>query len=393
MPLDGTGERLAVRPAGWRDAPVWYCYLLLGLFTFVLTIQGNVLPFLKARLGLGYGAASLHSSAIAVGLVCVGLTSERVARRIGRKAALLIATAAVALGCVLLALAPTVWVSLAGCLVLGALGGFIPTIVFAVLAGVSPPHRDTAYSESNALSYGFAIMAPLSVGLCLWLAIPWWSSLLLAAVTGALIAFAYRGVTLPPTAATAAVRTRLPAAFWAYWCCIGTAVAIEFCVLLWAPTFLAVSAGLAPGAAAAASTAFSVAMVVGRIGGGELVRVFPLRRLLSAALAVTLAGFGIYWGAADPRIVVPGLFIVGLGVALLYPLGLSLAIEAAGEHRDTASARVIVAGGLAILLMPAALGRLADTVGLRTAHLLVPALVAASFTCVVVARFLQRRRT
>jgi fucose permease len=391
LPLDGTAQRLAARPARWRDASIWYCYLLLSLFTFVLTIQGNVLPFLKSRLGLSYGVASLHSSAIAAGMIVVGLVGDRVIRRIGRNTGLLLGTAAVVVGCILVALAPTVWFSLGGCLLMGVLGAFIPTIVFAVLAGVPAKYRDISYSESNALSYVFAIVAPLSVSFSLWLSIPWWSSLLLAAAVGLAITFACRGTKIPYVAAARPTQLTLPPAFWAYWACIAMSVAIEFCVLLWAPTFLTVSTGLAPGTAAAASACFSLAVLVGRTAGGGLVRIFPLRRLFFIALAVALAGFAVYWGAADPRIVVPGLFVVGLGVAMLYPLGLSLAIEAASERSDTASARIIVAGGLAILLMPAALGRLADSVGLRTALLLVPALVLGSFSCLIVAEALQRR--
>jgi MFS family permease len=192
LPLDGTAQRLAARPARWRDASIWYCYLLLSLFTFVLTIQGNVLPFLKSRLGLSYGVASLHSSAIAAGMIVVGLVGDRVIRRIGRNTGLLLGTAAVVVGCILVALAPTVWFSLGGCLLMGVLGAFIPTIVFAVLAGVPAKYRDISYSESNALSYVFAIVAPLSVSFSLWLSIPWWSSLLLAAAVGLAITFACR---------------------------------------------------------------------------------------------------------------------------------------------------------------------------------------------------------
>jgi hypothetical protein len=36
---------------------------------------------------------------------------------------------------------------------MGLLGAFMPTIVFAVLAGVPSKYRDTSYTESNALSY------------------------------------------------------------------------------------------------------------------------------------------------------------------------------------------------------------------------------------------------
>ena len=88
---------------------------------------------------------------------------------------------------------------------------------------------------------------------------------------------------------------------------------------------------------------------------------------------------------------VAGLFVLGLGVAPLYPLSLGFAVGAAGARGDAASARVMLAVGLAILLTPALLGGLADEVGLRLAHLMLPGLVAAALLCLAIARALQRR--
>ena len=131
-----------------RRGPVtWYCYLLLGFFTFTLTIQGNVLPFIKAGLDLSYGIASLHSSAVAAGMVLVGLLGDRFVRRAGRGFGLRLGTAAVIAGLLLMAGAPSVWVSLAGCLLIGVLGALIPAIVFAVLSDVQGEYRASAYNE------------------------------------------------------------------------------------------------------------------------------------------------------------------------------------------------------------------------------------------------------
>jgi fucose permease len=74
----------------------------------------------------------------------------------------------------------------------------------------------------------------------------------------------------------------------------------------------------------------------------------------------------------------------------LYPLTLGFAIGAAGDRADTASARFMLAAGLAIASMPVLLGALADEVGLHMAHLMVPALVALALICFVVAQALER---
>jgi fucose permease len=170
------------------------------------------------------------------------------------------------------------------------------------------------------------------------------------------------------------------------------AIAIEFCILLWAPEFLQQVVGLSATSAAAAAAVFGLAMLTGRAAGGSLLRVIAAQRLFPLALLVTSLGFLIYWGLPRPPVAIVGLFVLGLGVALLYPLTLALAMEAAGTRADTASARAALAGTLGILVTPALLGGLADKVGLSLAHLIVPGLVVVALICFVTAQALQRSR-
>jgi hypothetical protein len=55
--------------------------------------------------------------------------------------------------------------------------------------------------------------------------------------------------------------------------------------------------------------------------------------------------------------------VLGLGTALLYPLTLSFAIGVAGRLGEVASARASLASGVATLILPTALGALADGLG------------------------------
>jgi len=63
-----------------------------------------------------------------------------------------------------------------------------------------------------------------------------------------------------------------------------------------------------------------------------------------------------------------GLFITGLGVANFYPLILTLAIGAANGDTTQAGARATLASGTAILILPMALGRLADSTNIHQAY-------------------------
>ncbi|MGD9507250.1 MAG: sugar MFS transporter [Geminicoccaceae bacterium] len=380
--------------AGIRRGPVtWYCYLALGFFTYLLNIQGNILPFLKAELDLSYRAVSLHSSALAAGLIVVGLFGDRVIRRYGRRRALRLGTAGISAGAVLLCLAPAAWASIGSCALMGVLGGLIPAMVPAVLAEThGEDGRDVAYAEATAICYAFGILGPLTTGLFVAHSLGWRGVVLLGAAFGALILIGFRRTAVPdPAAAAAPGGPGLPAAYWAYWALIATVVAIEFCVLIWAPEFLERAAGLPRAWAAGSAAAFSLAMLLGRVAASRIVRQVAPRRLFLAALLVASVGFLVYWAIGQPLAIVAGLFVIGLGVAPLYPLALGFAITAAGAQGGTASARVMLAVGLALLLTPALLGGLADEVGLRLAHLMLPALVAAALLCLAAARVLERR--
>ena len=230
------------------------------------------------------------------------------------------------------------------------------------------------------------------MSLCLSLALSWRNAVLVGVVFGGIILLWFGRTPLPNSAViSTSGHASLPAPYWIYWCALTMAVAIEFCILLWAPEFLQQVVGLSATKAAAAAAVFGLAMLTGRTAGGSLLRVIAAQRLFPLALLVTCLGFLIYWGLPRPPAAIVGLFVLGLGVALLYPLTLGLAMGAAGTRADTASARASLAGALGILVTPAVLGGLADKVGLRLAHLIVPGLVVVALICFVIAQALQRQ--
>ena len=274
---------------------------------------------------------------------------------------------------------------------IGALGALIPAVVPALLADLHGPRRNVAITEASAASYAFAMTAPLLTGLSVALFAGWRPAVLTGALFGILMLVAFRRAVIVNTVRSNASARGLPAAYWAYWCLLVTVISIEFCILLWAPEFLGEVAGLPRAHAASAAAVFAMAMLVGRTAGSGVVRYVRAQHLFALALLVTALGFMLYWSAGTPTLAIVGLGVLGLGVALLYPLTLGFAIGAAGERGDTASARFMLAAGLAIASMPVLLGALADEVGLHRAHLMVPALVAIALICFLVAQALERR--
>jgi fucose permease len=373
-----------------RGAATWYCYLLFGLLTYLMNIQGNVVPFLQSELHLSYRVVSFHASAIAVGMIVVGLFGERFSRLVGRQKGLWLGAGGMAAGAILLCLASTPWASIASCGLMGLLGALVPSILPALLADIQRDHRDTAFAEATAFSYAFAILAALSTSAFIWLALGWRCAVILGALYGCFVLFQFARVPLPePASGGLSSKRTLPSPYWAYWCLLVASVALEFCVLLWAPAYLERVVGLSTTWAAAFAAAFSVGMLVGRFATSWLVRAISPRFVFMATLLIVLVGFGIYWGIDRPFAGVVGIFVLGLGIGPLYPLTLSFAIGSAAEASDAASARFMLGVGLAILVAPAVLGALADRVGLRMAHLVLPILVAGALASFLVAHMLE----
>jgi fucose permease len=385
--LDAAG----VRPGG-RDALTWYSYLLLGYFTYVVSIQGNILPFLRDELDLSYRAVSLHTSAIALGIILVGLLGERAIRGLGRRPMLIAATLGSAAAALLLTLAPAILVSVGACFLFGAIGAFIPAMVPAILSDLHGPRREIAFAESNAVACLFATAAPVLTGLAVWLGLGWRAAVLAGASAGVAIVLGFARLPVPASGESReAGAAPLPFAFWCYWTLLAMSVAVEFASLLWAPAYLERVLGLEAGAAAVAAAAFFAGMLIGRVAGAGLFRIVPIRRLFLAAVLTLFAGFALYWGASMPAIAVAGLFVVGLGTALLFPLALSFAIAAAGPAAERAAARVMLGPGLAILLGPPLLGAIADGAGLRSALLMTPVFMALGVAAFLLGEAARRR--
>ena len=384
-------ETTTARAGASRGALIWYCYLSLGYFTYLVSIQGNILPFLQAELALGYGVVSLHTSAIAVGVILIGLFGDRFTRRFGRRRMLLVGALGAAGAAMLLAVAPAAWATIGSCFLFGLLGAFIPGIVPAVFSDAYGARRHIAITESNAVAYGFAVMAPVIAAAAAALDWNWRVVPLAGAAMGMVIVALFFRTPVPESGrAAGTTASTLPPAFWAYWAMLAAVVAVEFSVLLWAPAFLERVVGMSASAAALGAAAFFAAMLIGRTVGIGLVRAFDGRRIFLGVAATTLVGFAAYWGTGYVPVVLAGLFVVGLGISLFFPLTLSFAMESTGNAPDRAATRTMLAPGLAILLSPPLLGAIADNLGLRLAQFATPVFVVLAVVAFLVAERLRR---
>jgi fucose permease len=184
----------------------------------------------------------------------------------------------------------------------------------------------------------------------------------------------------------------LPMRFWVYFGVLFLGVSVEWCVAYWGTDFLENGVGLRRSAAATALSVFFVAMLTGRLLGSRLARGLRGGTLLSVTLGVALAGFPLFWLSTAPALSLLGLFVVGLGVGSVYPLAISVGVATVPGRTDTATARLGLAGGGAILTAPFVLGAFADRVGIERAYGIVVPLLLAAVVLTLLAGLMDARK-
>ena len=161
-------------------------------------------------------------------------------------------------------------------------------------------------------------------------------------------------------------------------------------MVFWSADYIEQVLGLVKADAARSVSLFLGAMIVGRALGSRLVQRFSSRAVVLVAIVIAAVGFLLFWIGTNLFLSLSGLFLVGLGVASLYPLILSLAISAANGNTVQAGARATLASGTAILALPLLLGRLADAVGIRAAYGVVLVLLISLFLMIQLARRISK---
>jgi fucose permease len=371
-----------------RDAVTQLTYAMLGLWGFLLYALGPALPQLRRELDVSRAVVSLHATLIAIGGIAVGLGGDRVMTRLGRRRAFWLAAGTVAASAASLALGHTLAVTLPAALVLGLAGALAVSLVQATLADHHGGFAAAAIVEANAIAVGLGAAAPLAIAMAILLGSDWRAVFLIVALVAVpVLAVLYRSVLFPSAPELPQGHAaKLPGTYWLYWSSLLVFVAIEFSIVFWSTDFFETELGLSESAAAAGAGTFLLGMAVGRAVGGRLARRIAAEGLLAAALGVTVLGFAVFWLVRAAAIAVPGLFLAGLGVSLLYPLTLALGIAASGGRTDAASARAAFGAGIAIALAPFVLGAMADQTSLARAYAIVPVLLAAGAATLFAAR-------
>jgi len=377
-----------------RDPLTLITYAQLGIFGYFLYGFGPVVPLLRDEQGTSRAVASLHGTALAAAVVVGGTIFPRLVRRFGRPRVMWTGAVGIAVGAVALWAAKPFAATMAAAFVAALAGSLLVNGVVATLSDHHGPAGPAAISEANAVAAGVGAIAPLVVGASVAAGAGWRAGLavLVPAVAGvALVAWIFRrrlsGPAVHTSVGSGAGRGRLPAAYWLAWTSMVATGSVEVCLNLWAGDELRSHASVSPGVATAALSAIIGGMFVGRLFGTRLLLRFAAPRVLLGALALSAAGFTVFWVATTAWLAIVGLLVCGLGNALHYPLAIAIAIDHSAGQPDLAAARGGYAMGVGFGLAPFVLGSLADAAGPHRAFLLVYGLLAGA--AVVVWRLLR----
>lgn len=373
-------------PSFVRDPSTWALYLVLGYYSFVLNTFGAFMPFLRLELDLSYTQVSQHSSLFAIGLLLSSLVSDRLAHRFGAKLLIWGGASGMALGLILSMTARSLAWSLSSFFLIGLFGALALIQISSVLAAKHGPNRTRAISEANVMASFLAVLAPLSIAAAEALRLGWRVGVGVAPAFLLLLLVVYSRAELPLQKGTEPFRRgTLPGRYWRHWTTLVLGVAAEFGVMFWAVDFLS-SGPFSPAAASLALSGFLGTMLLGRMLGTRLAnRLEPIPMVLGSLL-LALVSLALYW-LGSPLWQVTGILLAGLGVANIYPYNIALALGTVSGNVSTASARISLGAGGAILLSPIILGAVADLTSLKTAQgLLLLILLLAVFNVLALLR-------
>lgn len=344
-------------------------FALAGLMVGTMTVR---IPALTDKLGLSEAEVGAVLLAWGLGALVTMQSMRRVMTRVGSRAVLRIGGPLTALSLVGVALAPNLPVLLGASAVFGMTFGLFD---IAMNAQGSTVERAYGRPLMNGMHAGWCIGAMAaggagSVAIALGLSLT--ANLVLIALVSLPALLVLGRAYLPDTPAgqaSAAPRRRMPAVVYLLGALAFFAFMVEGVVADWNGLYMRDTLGAPEAVAALGYPVFEAGMLLGRLTGDRLRARFGARGMLTAAGLATASFFGVVLAAPAPLVAVVAVFFVGLGVATISPMTLSLA----GTVTATPGPAIAQAGAMGyagLLLGPVVIGLLSDLTSLRTALVL-----------------------
>jgi fucose permease len=361
-----------------RKKTTWVTYLQMGTFGWFFFILGPCLVLYGDEKGLNPVEISLHMSAMSFAAALGGLVIPVLSRKFGRGLTMRIAALTFILAIVTLVIANSLAISILACFIVGIASTGVVSMITSFLDQEHDQFSTAAITEANTFGAIGGIFGPLFVGFAVSSGLGWRFGMLAAAVAFILLEI-FRGslqaFNVQKESNEVHSSGKLSSNYWWAWALLITTAGPELMVMLWSAKLLQTQGGLDAGASVAAISALTIGYIISRTISSYLSRTMSNEFLLKIAFAIPLVVFWLFWMSSSGVVMLVALGICGLGLGMHWPLAIGRAIQAGFNNPDKASAVAAYATGGSGIVLPVALGAISQSVGLKNAFLLVPAVL------------------
>ncbi|MFI9432897.1 MULTISPECIES: MFS transporter [Streptosporangium] len=363
-------------------------FVLAGLMCGSMTVR---IPALSDKLGLSEGSIGVTLLVWGLGALVTMQSMRGVMTRFGSRSILRVGAPLCAAALALLAWAPTFPSLLVAA---GLFGMAFGAVDVAMNAQGSTVERAYGRPLMNGMHAGWCVGA-ISAGLLGTAAIAAGLSFtahltLVALISLPLLAFVSRAYLPDPVVAVGrearARRHRMPPVVYLLGVIAFCAFMVEGTVADWNGLYLRDVLGAPEALAAMGYPILEAGMLLGRLAGDRVRARFGARGMIITSGLVTAVTFAVVLTASTPLVAIAAMLFVGVGVATVSPMAMSLA-GAAVDNPGPAIAQTGAMGYAGLLLGPVIIGFLSDVATLRTALAIA---VLLGVLIALAARFLPR---
>ncbi|MEO3800904.1 MFS transporter [Nonomuraea sp. B1E8] len=341
-------------------------FVLAGLMVGTMTVR---IPALTDKLALSEAMVGTILLVWGLGALVTMQSMRRVMARAGSRAVLRISGPLTALSLVGVALAPDLPLLLVAVALFGMAFGVMDVAMNAQGSTVERAHGRPLMNGMHAGWCVGAISAGALGSLAIAAGLPFTANVALVGLAALPVAVLIGRTHLPEPSSTGtepAGRRRMPPVVYLLGAIMFFAFMVEGTVADWNGLYMRDELGAPEALAALGYPVFETGMLAARLTGDRLRARFGVRGMLTVSGVATAGFFAVVLLAPAALVAVAAMFFVGLGVATISPLTLSLA----GTATRTPGPAIAQAGAMGyagLLLGPVVIGFLSDATSLRTA--------------------------
>ncbi|GAA1266890.1 MFS transporter [Sphaerisporangium rubeum] len=361
-------------------------FVLAGLVCGTYTVR---IPALTDKLGVSEAAMGVVLLAWGLGALVTMQAMRGVMARMGSAAVLRVAAPLCAVSLLAVAVAPSYPLVVAASALFGM---FFGTVDVAMNAQGSTVERSYGRPLMNGMHAGWCVGA-MSAGVfgtvAITLGMSFTANLVAVALAAVPAAFLLGRTYVPDLAAgtsSGGARRRMPPVVYLLGVIAFAAFMVEGAVADWNGLFLRDTIGAPEAVAAIGYPIFEGGMLISRLTGDRLRARFGARALIAASGLATAAAFALVLSTSSVVVAVAGMVLIGLAVATVSPMALSLA-GSATRTPGPAIAQTGAMGYAGLLLGPVVIGMLTHATSLRAALTLT---IGLGFLMTVTALLLPR---